>query len=301
MEESMAKKIARFPGQTSRWALRLIGAMTTFIFTFFVYTSGQVIQNAGFGKASDAKAATGRPALAGDTMIVAPDYGVIPLYGIIPLYGVPLAEFTIKGKIRSEAGEAPIRNIRVAVKDTSTAGVFDSAVTQEDGSFSLSFTVPPAIHTWILEVRDVDGVQNGAFSSKDTLVSIPLDSLKGSSSSVYFYAGAASADIELFLQNATAVIAPGGHGAAAKDKPRVEVFLAANGAIEMRYTLAVQGRAALSLFSADGRLVRGISDRWESCGGHVVAVARAGLAPGTYFLKLQTATHAAITKVQIAR
>ena len=289
----MAKKLIRFPGQASRWLLRLIGVMVTFVFTSFVYTSGQVIQSAGLGK-SNAKFGSSSVTTPIDSII--PAYGVIgPMYGIVE-YGMPWANFSIKGKIRAEGSGAGIPNIKVSATDTSNKIVIDSAITQADGSFSMTFIESPGFNTWLLDVRDVDGNRNGAFERKDTLITIPQDSLKGGSG---FYEGAGAADIELFLNSKSSATIP--DGGAAKVQPTVMVSFGKNGAIDLRYTLAEQGRAVISLFSANGKLIREISDMWESRGDHTVQVAGAGLAPGAYFLKLQAATHTVITKVLIAR
>lgn len=292
----MAKKLIRLPWQASRWMLRLIGVMVTFVFTFFVYASGQVIQSAGLGK-SNAKVGVDSESLSNDTLIkVVPAYGIAPMYGIAE-YGMPYATFSIKGKIRAEGSDVAIPNIKVSVTDTSTKQIIDSAITQSDGSFSMTFTQSLEIsNTWIFDARDVDGDQNGSFANKDTLITIPQDSLTGGSG---FFEGTGSADIELFLKNSTAVIVP--DKGAAKMQPVVMVSRAKSGAMELRYTLTVQGRAVISLFSVNGKLVREVSDTWEPSGDHSVQVASADLAPGAYFLKLRTAAHAAITKVLIAR
>jgi hypothetical protein len=174
--------------------------------------------------------------------------------------------------------------------------VIDSAITKADGSFSMTFMQSPVFNTWLLDIRDVDENRNGAFGRKDTLITIPQDSLKGGNG---FYEGAGAADIELFLNSKSSATIP--DGSAAKVQPNVMVSFGKNGAIDLRYTLAVQGRAVISLFSANGKLIREISDAWESRGDHIVQVTGAGLTPGAYFLKLQTATHSAITKILIAR
>jgi len=268
--------------------LRLIGMMVTFVFTFFVYTSGQVIKSAGLGK-SNTKVGASSAALSVDTLIK-----VIPVYGIIVDYGIPYASFSIKGKIRAKGSDSDVSipNIKVSATDTANKIVIDSAITQADGSFSMTFGAWPMLNTWVLDVRDISGV----FERKDTLITIPRDSLKGGSG---LYAGAGSADIELFLKNSTAVTVP--YDGAVKGRPHVIVSWSTNGAIALRYTLTEQDRVAISLFSADGARVREISDAWESSGEYNVQVVRSGLAAGAYFLKMQTSTHAAITKVQIAR
>jgi len=289
----MAKKLIRFPGQASRWLLRLIGVMVTFVFTFFVYTSGQVMQSAGLGK-SNAKFGLSSVAAPIDSIMTS--YGIIgPMYGIAE-YGIPWANFSIKGKIRAEGSGVGIPNIKVSATDTLNKIVIDSAITKADGSFSMTFMQSPAFNTWLLDIRDVDESQNGTFERKDTLITIPQDSLKGGSG---FYEGAGSADIELFLNSKSSAIIP--DGSAAKVQPNVMVSFAKNGAIDLRYRLAAQGRVAIFLFSANGKLIREISDTRESSGDHNFQLASTGLTPGAYFLKLQTAMHSAITKVLIAR
>jgi hypothetical protein len=275
-EGIMAKKIIRLPGRMSMVLLRLIGAAVTFLFTFFVYASGQIISS-------------GRALAKTDSSVVLPAYGVVPLYGIIVWYGPASAQFSIKGTIRSQADNATIENVKVFLKDTTTKQVVDSVLTAADGSFSMTFFQAPGFNTWIFEAQDVDGAQNGSFQNKDTLISIP--------------SGSGLADtvtIELYLQKISQAVNPAGPGASPAAMS-MHAWRSANGTIEMRYALPAEAQTRMALYGATGRLVKEIFDRSESAGEHEARLEISGLSAGIYFLKLQAGAHAAITRISIER
>jgi Secretion system C-terminal sorting domain len=276
-EGIMAKKIIRLPGHMSMVLLRLIGAAVTFLFTFFVYASGQIIQTTSKGLAK------------ADSTIVVPDYGIAPLYGIIVWYGPASAQFSVKGTIRSQADNAAIENVKVFLKDTTTKQVVDSALTAADGSFSMTFIQSPVFHTWIFEAQDIDGAQNGSFQNKDTLISIPA------------VGGLAdTATIELYLQKLSQAVNPVGPGASPAGMS-MRAWRSANGTIEMRYALPAGAQTRMALYDATGRQIKEIFDRSQSAGEHEARLETSGLSAGIYFLKLQTGTHAAITRISIER
>jgi hypothetical protein len=275
-EGIMARKMIRLPGRMSMLLLRLIGAAVTFLFTFFVYASGQIISS-------------GRALVKADTSVVIPVYGVVPLYGIVVWYGPASAQFSVKGTIRSQADNAKIENVKVFVKDTTTKQVVDSALTAADGSFSMTFFQSLGFNTWIFEAQDIDGAQNGSFQNKDTLISIP--------------AGSGLADtvtIELYLQKLSQAVNPVGPGAFPAAMS-MRAWRSANGTIEMRYALPAGAQTRMALYGASGRLIKEIFDRSESAGEHAARLETSGLSAGMYFLKLQTGAHAAITRISIER
>ena len=274
-EGIMAKKIIRLPGRMSMVLLRLIGAAVTFLFTFFVYASGQIISS-------------GRALVKADTSVVIPAYGVVPLYGIIVWYGPAYAQFSVKGTIRSQADNATIENVKVFLKDTTTKQVVDSAFTAADGSFSMTFQAP-MFNTWNFEAQDVDGAQNGSFQNKDTLISVPP--VGGWADTV---------TIELYLQKLSQAVNPAGPGASPAAMS-MRAWRSANGTIEMRYALPAGAQTRMALYGATGRLIKEIFDRSESAGEHEARLEISGLSAGIYFLKLQAGAHAAITRISIER
>ncbi len=294
----MAKKLIRLPGRMSGMLLRLIGTGITFLFTFFVYASGQIVQSTSSGKSTSAKNVLAKAGHADSAISVAPAYGISPMYGPIAEYGMPHAQFSIKGTIRSLDKDSPVENEKIVVQDTATKQVVDSAFTAADGSFFITFSQYPAVlNTWILEARDVDGTQNGSFLNKDTLVSIPADSLKGGSG---WYIGADTVDVELYLTRASSAAAPL-RPQDSKTRPSMLVWRGLDGAIDMRYSLPSQEQTRLALFGANGRLVRELFDKSESAGLHEARLETSGLLAGTYFLKLQAGSMAAITRISIER
>ena len=104
----MAKKIIRLPGRMSMMLLRLIGAAVTFLFTFFVYASGQIIQTTSKGLAK------------ADSTIVVPDYGITPLYGIIVWYGPILRAVHHQRNAQVSFRQCNNRRHKSDLKDTAT-------------------------------------------------------------------------------------------------------------------------------------------------------------------------------------
>jgi len=92
---------------------------------------------------------------------------------------VPYAQITIKGTVRF--GNLPVSREKITLLDTATKKIVDSALSDASGSFLMTFSAgPPWPNTWILITSD--GGHPGCCFTLDTLISIPIDSLKGSSS-----------------------------------------------------------------------------------------------------------------------
>lgn len=254
----MAKQLIRFPGQMSRFSLRLIGTVVTFLFSFFVYASGQVISG-------------GRALPIADSSIVLP----VIAYGVMsPIH----VSFTIKGTIRSKADSTPVKNARVTVKHQDTEQPVDSSLTATDGSFSMAFFGMGILNNWILEVQD------SLFLTKDTLISDTGNAID-------------TKDVELYLQKIPLAAKPIGGSDIAKAAPSLQVRQEARGSIETSYVLPTSGQIHMALYGVNGRLVKTFLDRYESEGKHEASLGISGLPSGIYFLKLQTDTHAAITKI----
>jgi len=294
----MARKIMRLPGQASRAMLQLISGIITFIFVLFTYVSGQAPEQ---GKQSLPKSMAGLAAAAGDPVVLygiipAPLYGISPLYGVVE-YGMPYADFSIKGVIRSQSGLDPVKEIKIMLKDTSSKQTVDSAFSASDGSFGFSFSGTPWQNTWILSARDVDGKTNGSYSDKDTLITIPADSMKGTSG---WYAGKGEINVEMYLRENTTE---------ARHVPKADLsagaLLAAirlpDGTMEARFHLPGAGNVLLALYGANGRLVREFIDEQYTAGDHVATFETVGLQTGIYFLKLLAGSRAVITKITLAR
>jgi putative lipoprotein (rSAM/lipoprotein system) len=288
----MAKRIIRLPGTMSKALLRLIGAAITFIFTFFIYASGQIVTSAGAGRTAMAKLAGGQANQGDSSIIVTPAYGIV-WYGPVISYG----HFTIKGTIKSLDDQASVANAKILLQDTTTKQVVDSAFTTSDGSFSMTFDESIYLNTWIFEVRDAKGAQGVSYFDKDTLISIPPDSLKGGSGS---FKGADTVDVELYLQK---VSSSAGKTTPHFSKPRLSLraWRNADGTIGMQYTLLSREQTRAAFFNANGALVNEVFERYEPAGKHEARLETAGLSAGIYFLKLQAGEHVAITKIPVER
>lgn len=113
-------------------------------------------------------------------------------------YGMPHADYKVSGTIVSSDHNLPIKNLLVAIKDTfEPYGIHDSTKTDSLGKFSLEYSGPPWDSTFDLNVIDVDSTENGTFSAKDTIFSIPESELKGGNGP--WYAGHGEKKIDLKL------------------------------------------------------------------------------------------------------
>jgi hypothetical protein len=144
----------------------------------------------------------------------------------------------------------------------------------------MTFNHAVGVNSWILEVRD------SLFGTKDTLISFPAN-------------GSDTVNVDLYLQKIPLMAKPAGSNVS--QAPSLLVCREAKGSIETRYTLQVAGRTTLALYGATGRLVREFFNRSESAGEHQARLETSGLSAGIYFLKLQTESHAAITRIPIER
>jgi hypothetical protein len=259
---NMARKLKLMPGRMSRGLLRLIGMAITFLFTWFVYASGQIITAAG----KSASAARMQP--------------LIPAYGDVEK-GMLSSQFSVKGTIKSWLDGSGIGNARITLRDTAAKQIVDSTITSADGAFFMTFLQPGLfVNIWLL------GARANNFFGKDTLISI---------------SGGDTVNVNLILDWAVPVYGCPPPPAKFGILNMSAQAWRANGVIEMRYSLPTQGQAHMALYNANGSLAREIFERYESAGQHEVRVETSGLSAGIYFLKFQVGAQVAITKITIER
>lgn len=130
---------------------------------------------------------------------------------IVLMYGVPTANFHIKGRVVDPKGK-PVQNIQVVRlerfmkaspdaiigdPDNVKTYVDENAVrTATNGSFDINFSSMPS-DTVNLQVRDIDGVQNGQFRNRIVPVAINPDDYDGGSG---WNAGRVEKEITITLQ-----------------------------------------------------------------------------------------------------
>ena len=96
------------------------------------------------------------------------------------MYGTPTAEYSVKGKVTDQSGDA-VKGVEVTVSvvHTNTSSVeFDNNVwpigltsTGSDGSYSLEKTTETASDKIQIDVKDIDGAQNGEYKDATLLIS----------------------------------------------------------------------------------------------------------------------------------
>lgn len=101
------------------------------------------------------------------------------MYGPAPMYGMPNADYKISGTVTSAEQSLPVKGLSVSIRDTmNTSGTIDSTKTDSLGRYSVQFSSTPWRNTWDLKVEDIDSIENGSFTTKDTIVSIPESDLQ---------------------------------------------------------------------------------------------------------------------------
>ena len=104
-------------------------------------------------------------------------------------YGTPHATFKVHGKITSE-NNTEINNIRVVMQT-------DTAYTDENGLYEVEASSFPTDQDFLLEFRDVDGQENGAYLAKDSLVSFVDPQFKNGDG---WYEGEISKEVNISLK-----------------------------------------------------------------------------------------------------
>jgi len=84
----------------------------------------------------------------------------------VPEYGMPLAEYTLGGKVQDAQTGAGLPGIVVKCGQDA----YTSATTHADGTWTLIFkAMPPSLPTFDVTAQDTDGTQNGAYQSATVL------------------------------------------------------------------------------------------------------------------------------------
>jgi putative lipoprotein (rSAM/lipoprotein system) len=85
-------------------------------------------------------------------------------------YGTPHADFIVKGSVVSERDNRAIKNIRVAIRDTAYVHYQDSINTDLTGNYIVKVTGFPLSKSFGIELKDIDGAENGEFQTLDTII-----------------------------------------------------------------------------------------------------------------------------------
>lgn len=279
----MARVIIRMPGRLLTFLLRILSAGLSFVFVFFSHATGQAPQNRASTSGESGLPANSLSSVSEPTIPA-------PAYGIIAEYGMPYATYAVKGVLKSSKNQQPVRGIQVTLTDTTTKQARIDT-TEADGSFAFSTSEPPKTITWLLKSEDIDGSARGSFLPKDTLITIPVDSLKGG---VGFSAGIAEVNIELFLTE---------QSLRATDRcahPAMQIdWSHSAAALTVTYSLPISGPLSLRLFGADGKLIKTLVEGEMQSGSRSHTFDTSGMRSGFYFAKLSAAGYAVVNKLFI--
>ena len=120
-----------------------------------------------------------------------------------PMYGVPNADYFIDGKIVSEETNEPIKDLKVRFFEKMSderEHSFDSVFTNAEGSFEFS-RYQDLIRYYSIEVKDIDGEENGAFNDTTINVTINQNEFQGGDGSWYDGVYRKNFDIKLKPKN----------------------------------------------------------------------------------------------------
>jgi putative lipoprotein (rSAM/lipoprotein system) len=285
----MAEKIKKIPNRTFIGMLKFLNALMALVLGIFCFATGQT-----------PKAAAGS-GISGTGQIIdtlTPDYGVQPLYGVIPVeYGVPYTEYKVDGSIGHSSEEEPVEGLQDSISYPEQEVVLDSAYTDSEGAFSLNFTAIDVSETWVLRIEDVDGPENGSYSTVDTLITIPLESTTDSNG-VYTIQGNLSLD--LLLQSHSTNIE-----ALAAKRISLDLFQASPGsstpAVRARYNLPEPSQVRLAVYNAQGMLKQMLVDAPQEAGEHSVTWNKPDLAGGVYYFKMTAGKLVLVKKAMLSR
>jgi putative lipoprotein (rSAM/lipoprotein system) len=183
----MAHRIRYFSTWTLRSVLRVMNAAMAVVLSLFCFVTGQTRRAADNSTTSS---------------VIEPDafapplYGIDPLYGPIAEYGMPSADYRFMGTVAAQSDSSGIADAKVYLYVSDELQPRDSATTDEDGSYSVEAIGSFPGNPLRIEVKDGDGADNGAYMGKDTVITIPNDSLGGGSG---WYSGSAETTVDLYL------------------------------------------------------------------------------------------------------
>jgi putative lipoprotein (rSAM/lipoprotein system) len=114
------------------------------------------------------------------------------------MYGMPNAEYKISGTVKDAEQSLPVKGLSVSIRDTmNTSGTIDSTKTDSLGKYSMQFSGAPWRNTWDLKVEDIDSIENGSFTPKDTVISIPESDLQEPNGDWYKGHGEKTVDLKV--------------------------------------------------------------------------------------------------------
>jgi len=299
----MAKKIFYLSFSLSRGVLRMCSTVLTMIFVLFCYVSGQVTRVTSQKEGKNPGAFTVMKGILTNTIAdIAPDYGIEPLYGIIPDYGVaeygmPYATYGLQGTVTSREDGAKLDGVAVSLVDTSSKEILDTDTTDQDGYFELQAeNVLPMSNVWFVKVtgKNVAGIQ---YSDDDTLVSIPVDSLKNGDG---WYAGEAEATVDIALEKALGVFDADFDK---NQKARLQPIIRADkGYLSIQFPVNLSAELQLNLYNGSGKLVKRLY-RGTMGSQNTINLNTRGLSRGTYFIQFAVPdeAYAAVSKVTVTR
>jgi len=107
-------------------------------------------------------------------------------------YGCPSADFKLTGTVKSEATQAPIKNIQISMG-------YDFDTTESDGNFELLAQMfPDSGDFFKLRIEDIDSTENQLFQTLDTVVEFPSEDFEGGDGD--WYRGTNTQTITIFLK-----------------------------------------------------------------------------------------------------
>ncbi|HOV13972.1 MAG TPA: radical SAM-associated putative lipoprotein [Spirochaetota bacterium] len=93
--------------------------------------------------------------------------------GFAACYGAPPSRsYNLNGTVKSTNENKPIENISLSVFDVSSDYSLISALSDVDGSFSITMrSYSYSSDKYLIKVKDTDGEANGIFNDKDIIIS----------------------------------------------------------------------------------------------------------------------------------
>jgi hypothetical protein len=214
-------------------------------------------------------------------------------YGPVPMYGVPVAEFLIKGTVRSALSQQPLGSIGLTLKDVAGTTTIARDTTLADGSFSFTLSDNPIfINSWLLSATDIDGVDTGAaYFDKDTLITIPSDSI---------LAGRTELTVDMVLQEKCLKV---NQPSSVQDSraPRLQVLPLGTSKAQLLFSIAEASAVRIRLYDAAGRVVTQLLDTNLDKGDHTLVIDYATVARGMYYVRLDNDGFARVNKVVVGQ
>jgi putative lipoprotein (rSAM/lipoprotein system) len=210
-------------------------------------------------------------------------------YGVVPAYGMPVAEFLIKGTVRSAVSQQPLGGIALTLKDSEGSSMLAPDTTTNDGSFSFILSDYPLFATsWLLSATDIDGVDNGgSYFDTDTLLSIPLETISE---------GRGELTVEMVLQEKCLKVNQSTTLEQSR-APRMQLLPLGAHRAQLHFGIAQPSPVRIGLYDTAGRRVTQLLSASLDKGEHTLVVDYATLAQGSYYVRLDNGGFARVIKV----